>query len=594
MTKTERSQCYLRAIAAVAPRQGERADPAEGIFQLLPLEAFYALAVLETGSRVGVPALLQAALERVQQRRDCADFVLVALLRLLYRPKTCALLLPEERAALDEATRGFCYWWDQRDAAGRGIQGMCFHTENHQILFHAAEILAGQRLPETVFSGTQRTGAWHVEQGTLRAWQWLHARQRFGFAEWLSCYFDEDLLALVSLADFAHDARLRAAARAMVDSLLHTVALHSFQGTVGTTQGRTYAEFLKGRRHDPLSLLTWLVFGLGEPELTHPTFAATALATSDYTCPPELFTLAHATPAPEGVVIRQRQGVGPEEAEAAGIDLSSLQDASLFWAVQNARHPRLRATALRLAQAAEDRWLENFIGQTEGIDDGNEINTSLGPVDTYTFRTADYQLSCAQDFRPGGPGYQQHVWQATLGRDAVVFTTQPGGLSESSAHAERPNFWAGNRWLPRAAQYRSVVLCLHQAPPTEPLAFSHAYFPRAAFDEVETRGGWTFARYKTAYLALFCSEPTHWCSPEELRTTAAQSAWICELGAAATEGTFSQFIEQRAAAPLEWDGVRSLAYSSPTLGLLTFGWAAPLRVAGQEIPLHHYPRPEYS
>ena len=32
------------------------------------------------------------------------------------------------------------------------------------------------------------------------------------------------------------------------------------------------------------------------------------------------------------------------------------------------------------------------------------------------------------DLRPGGAGYQQHLWQATLGRDCHVFVNHPGGF----------------------------------------------------------------------------------------------------------------------------------------------------------------------
>ncbi len=34
-------------------------------------------------------------------------------------------------------------------------------------------------------------------------------------------------------------------------------------------------------------------------------------------------------------------------------------------------------------------------------------------VHIQTYRTPDYLLSCAQDYRAGKPGYQ-HIWQATL------------------------------------------------------------------------------------------------------------------------------------------------------------------------------------
>ena len=155
-------------------------------------------------------------------------------------------------------------------------------------------------------------------------------------------------------------------------------------------------------------------------------------------------------------------------------------------------------------------------------------------MDVLTYQTPHYQLSCAQDFRPGGLGYQQHVWQATLSTDAVVFTNQPGGYSQSSAHSERPNFWAGNKWLPRAAQHKNVLVCLHRAPADAPLPFSHAYFPRKAFDQVQENGNWVFARLGESYLALYSQKKPHWHGDDELRAEAHKNIWLCELGDEAT------------------------------------------------------------
>ncbi|MBB6052735.1 hypothetical protein [Armatimonas rosea] len=595
MTRTERAQRYLETQAINALRLPEGSEPEEGIFRLLPLEAFQLIAVLETGDAPIPPHLLETSLARITQRRDCADFVLVALLRILLRPHAAARLGVSEREAITEAALNFCYWWDQRDASGRGIQGMCFHTENHQILFHCAELLAGQLFPERVFPGTQQIGAWHVAKATERCQRWFSHRRRFGYAEWLSCYFDEDLLALVSLYDFAQDAAIRDEARKHVDFLLSEVARHSFNGVVGVSQGRTYAEFLTGRRHDPLSTLTWLVFGDGEPDLSHPTFAATALATSTYPLPS---SQRGTSDQPERVTSgasgeRQcRYGVGPGDAEASGIDLDNLDDSLLFWAVQNARHPKLRKTAFALATAAEDTWLQNFIREAEVLDDGEAINTVLGPVDVLTYQTPHYQLSCAQDFRPGGLGYQQHVWQATLSVDAVVFTNQPGGYSQSSAHSERPNFWAGNKWLPRAAQHKNVLICLHRAPADAPLPFSHAYFPRRAFGEVDESGHWVFARLGASYLALYSQHKPSWHGDDELRAEAHENLWLCELGDEAAFGSFTAFCEAVVAATPTHKTPLAVTYPSPSLGQVHFGWSEPLTVNDEELSLHGYPRPE--
>ena len=45
------------------------------------------------------------------------------------------------------------------------------------------------------------------------------------------------------------------------------------------------------------------------------------------------------------------------------------------------------------------------------------------------------------------------VRQATLGTDAVCFTTHPAKIEGVT-----PNYWTGNGLLPRAAQYKNVAI----------------------------------------------------------------------------------------------------------------------------------------
>ena len=120
--------------------------------------------------------LLHAALDLIHARRDCADFALSGLLRILYRFGSSPLLTQAMRVEIEQAVQGFCYWYDQP-----GVRGMCFHTENHQILFHSCEVLAGQLFPNLTFANAQQTGAWHSAHGAALARQWFDQRARFGW-----------------------------------------------------------------------------------------------------------------------------------------------------------------------------------------------------------------------------------------------------------------------------------------------------------------------------------------------------------------------------------------------------------------------------
>ncbi|MCB0158797.1 MAG: hypothetical protein KDD83_11755, partial [Caldilineaceae bacterium] len=206
-------------------------------------------------------------------------------------------------------------------------------------------------------------------------------------------------------------------------------------------------------------------------------------------------------------------------------------------------------------------------------------------------------LSSTQSFRPGKPGYQQHPWQATLGVDAVVFTNHPGADDEVS----RPNFWAGNGILPRVAQHQNVAVIIHHLPPDDHFPFSHAYFPRAAFDEVIEQDGWVFARKGDGYIALYSQHPARWLTDRhddarpvnELRADASTNVWLVEVGDAAQHGDFAAFVHAVAAASVSFADTSLAAtvrYVSPTVGVVEFGWLKPLTVDDVEIDLHDYPR----
>jgi hypothetical protein len=553
-------------------------------------------------------ALMRASIELVDARRDCADFALAGLLRVLYKYRASPLLAPDLLAEIEQATRRFCYWYDQP-----GVRGMCFHTENHQILFHSCELLAGQLFRDEALANSDRPGAWHAAHGASLARQWLDQRARFGFSEWLSnCYFEEDLLALLNLRDFAEDADLRRRAGLMIDIVLFEIALHSYKGVLATTHGRTYAQWIKGGSTEPTAAIAWLMFGQGQlytgPGLYHvgTNLAMVSFATSDYRCPALIQAITH--DQPDAIFCRERHGLGIAEAAGYGLRPDSIADNMFFWACQTSRHPYVRATALEVARLADDPWLVAFVAEVDaplatsralieeagGVFDGDAVNTALSPVDLVTFRTPYYQLSCAQDFRPGKPGYQQHPWHTMLDVDAVVFTNHPGTDDESGEHSARPNFWAGNRWLPRAAQHRNVLICIHHVPRDDPRPFSHAYFPRNAFDEVVQRGGWTFGRKGGGYIALYSQHPARWSrhtsyASVELRAEARDNVWICEMGDEQRYPSFERFVESIASAPVQLAGLR-VTYRSPSLGEVSFGWTEPLRVGGQEIQLHGYGR----
>ncbi len=203
-----------------------------------------------------------------------------------------------------------------------------------------------------------------------------------------------------------------------------------------------------------------------------------------------------------------------------------------------------------------------------------------GEVNKAVYKTRDYMLACAQDYRPGQPGAAEHIWQATLGYDAVVFVNHPASMSEDDAH--RPNLWAGNGVLPRAVQWGDVVLSLFQLPADDWLGFTHAYFPARAFDEHVLAGGWAFARQGDGYLALTAQHgldlitagQTAW---RELRSPGLENGWVCHLGQALLDGSFAEFQQKVLALDLHWDS-GAVRFTSLRGDRLALDWEGPLRV----------------
>jgi hypothetical protein len=261
------------------------------------------------------------------------------------------------------------------------------------------------------------------------------------------------------------------------------------------------------------------------------------------------------------------------------------------------------------------------------------INQSLlTEVNTYTHRTRDYMLSTAQDWRKGLRGSQTHTWQATLDEKAMVFTRHPASVPIGSGQPvpelydwnreePGPGYWTGEASQPRAAQHENVTIAIYAPQYADNVLAglfryrneTHAYFPTAHFDEWLQEGHWTFGRKGDAYVALFSHLPTAWRSTQPqlfenagqpfdlVAAGSAQNVWIVELGSRSTWGSFANFVavvsdSAVVVTPLgdaAGDGFTDgfdVAYGSPSLGTISFGWHAPLVVEGVEQPLSGYPR----
>jgi hypothetical protein len=555
--------------------------------------------------------VFEAALDHIEQRFDCADFVLHAILRLLYQFPDHGALPSTLHARAREATLGFKYWPDEP-----GIDSMCTWTENHQILFASAALLAGQLYPDAQFGNSGEMGREKCRVARTRILRWLDLRFRTGFSEWLSnVYYDEDLVALASLVDFARDAEVQARATMVLDLILLDIAQHSFRGVFGSTHGRSYEASKKWAAKESTTDVAKLLLGLGRFGGGEGMSAACLALSPSYRIPEVLPAVAGDVDRPE-VTVRQRLGIRVREAVRWRLGFDSFEDGMVLLSLEAYTHPR----TINLVMNMFDRfgwWKNDFfrpfranrclIGALRSarllpllakVLERDLTRNLREEVNAYTYRTPDYMLSSAQDWRPGYGGDQQHLWQATLGPDAVCFTTHPG-----PRRARSPGHWTGSATLPRVAQVENVAIVIYRIQRWPALyvpnrnLYTHAWLPQDQFDEVLERGGWVFARRGLGFLALRSQHAAEWQTEpgedqnRELIVPGRSNVWICELGREAVDGPFETFMERLTAAKVEFGRAR-VVYESPSQGRLEFGWRGPLRHRGEIVRLDGYPRYE--
>lgn len=467
------------------------------------------------------PESLDRALWMIGERADCADFEAVGLLNLWHR-------VPPDRwpAGLRDTVRtaltGLKYWIDQP-----GLDAMCYFTENHQLVWHTAEILAGEAFAGEVFAGTGWTGAAHAAHGRALAWEWIARRLAGGFSEFDSnAYLAIDTLALTSLVEFCADTALTEPAAGLLDKLLFTLGVNSWRGVHGSAHGRCYVQSLRSSRLEETAPIMWLVWGVGA--LGDMVLPATVLATA-------------------------RRYRVPDAVRAAGRQLP-------------------------------EEWLgrQHYAGSYRF---DRDLLSRPYESSTVIYRTPDAMLSCAEDHRAGLPGLQEHVWGATLGPETQIFVNHPANAAVHSS--ARPGAWTGNRVLPRARQHRDTVLALYRIPPGDPMGHTHAWFPLSHTDEWRREGDWIAARRGDGYVALATEggvrvTTTGPDANAELRPYGPGRAWVCTIGRRATDGPFADFAA--ALGNPEWDDA-SVTYTTRHGTRLALDWDGPFTVDGHPADL---------
>ena len=548
------------------------------------------------------PGVIESSLDFINRREDCSDFHVAALLRMLLGYGDSPLLGDSLKAAIEETVLNFKYWIDEP-----GIDSMVYWSENHQILYHSAEYLAGRLFPEQVFPNSGLTGAEHMAKAEPMIRRWLERRFYAGFSEWFSnVYYDKDFAPLLNLVDFAGDPDISVRAAMVADIMLLDMTMNSFYGVMGVSHGRTYAGYVTGGGRESTASVIKLATGEGRYN-SRSSMSGVSLAVSDYRPPGVIRTAGKQHP--DEFLNRQRMGIHFDDAAEHGLTFEDNESGIFWWGMGAYVHWRIVNLTFNMIEDY-NLWENSFLAPFEYFRPVWEMGMApavcwslndltggpvLSQVNTYNWRTPDYMLACAQSQRPGQMGYQQFAWQATLGRDAVVFTSHPG-----SETMETPGYWTGG-WMPRALQEQNVLLAIYDRRPASfllpgiVLPYTHAYVPRDAFDElVEPGNGWIFGRKGDGYFALYSSRPAAWTEEgewagRELIAEKLPAVWICELGRREVNGEFGDFIDAISAANVFVLGTW-VSYDSPSIGNVSAGMKLPFKVDGEKITIDEYPR----
>jgi hypothetical protein len=579
---------------------------------------------------------LSRSFEKIDGWEDTADFDLLYLTNLWmgYREE----LDPGLAQAIEDRLIGFKHWFTEPTPDGV-VDQRWYWSENHRLIFHAIEYLAGQELPAETFTNDGRSGQEHRDHAEELIHRWMEEKARLGFVEWHSdVYYAKDVVALLTLIEWAEDDEIVTKASALLDLFLFDLALHTLDGNNGVTHGRSYMKDKSNAFDQDVFGTVKLLFDQTDAEYPSRTDAAAVLLSraQRYRMPEVIRRVATST---EPMVDREHMGVPldphapvTDDPEAPfGVDFDD-ENVDFWWDRGALTVWQVVPLTLRIAEQ-HDLWETDFFKPYEALVSltggdpraAQELAQRLAPmvaagllseVDTITYRTGDVMLSSAQDYRPGDFGEQYHAWQATLGERAVVFTTHP--KEEPEVGTEWPDgdgYWTGTGSMPRSAQHGSAAIHIYRPsfaasaiPPLDAFGYldrTHAYFPTEHFDEVVQEAGWTFGRKGDGYVALWSQRPTSWRAPQPGEFTngltedfdlvaegGPDNVWIVEVGDATNEGSFEEF--RRAILDTEVEvsadgegGAPRVRYDSPSQGEMTFGAEGPLVVDGEEVDLHH-------
>jgi len=196
-------------------------------------------------------------------------------------------------------------------------------------------------------------------------------------------------------------------------------------------------------------------------------------------------------------------------------------------------------------------------------------------VNIYTYKTADFMLSSAWDFRRKKPGYQEHVIHCAFDPVRQLWINHPGELAFHGS--ARPSYFAGNGYLPRVNQYKGFASIFYDINNDHTVDFTHLYLPVNEFDCFRQAGKWIFVRAGSGYCAVYAHNglerqkagPFKYC---ELISPGYKNTWIIRASDINEFSSLDEFADAVLKAEMTLDGeTQALSFNDPVYGKIISG-----------------------
>lgn len=543
----------------------------------------------------------------MSRRYDCSDFATPSLIRLQYKHiDEITAVSPEGAAMIKNALLSFKYWMTEP-----GEDGMCYWSENHQMLFAAAEYLAGAMWPAEIFLNDGATGAEHKARAEKRIGYWLEHRYYYGFSEFNSAnYLPFNLGPLANLIEFSKDPVMTERAKIVLDLALYDIASNMYNYTYSAPTGRAYASNMIGIAGDRVRQFTDYIWGLNEnwKDNNHRMLLnfVSMMEGSDgegnrfYEVPEVILDIAR-----DGgtSVIKSSSGLNVSELKEKGYIGHEDEQIMMQLGMEAITNPEViknSVTYFSKNGLLKNSFFNDFkyfnlsvlkytglLGAISKASNPMPNGIAIQRANLYTYRTPYYKLATVQQYHPGSYGASQQLSLANFSDNAVVFTTHPARYPSAKNASATPGYWAGFGRAPSEVQYENIRLSIYQLPKKSGFLelydvpqYTHTYLPEAFFDEVIIDGRYAFARVGSAYLALIGASDLTYLPYDKSTASPFQNGlksapgyrfdliqnglnqfWIYELGDAES-GSFEDFCAGVKNNAVNFDGKNNLSYSS--------------------------------